>query len=207
MNPLAIASLVVTLMAGTAVLELQDAPKADAPKMRPPDPEHEWLQQLTGEWDAEVEAHMEPGKPPQKSKGTQSVRAVGGFWILSEINGICPAMDAPFTGLLTLGYDQDQKKFVGTWVDSMGSYLWKYEGTLDPARRRLTLTTEGPCPMAPDKRSRFREVIELTSKDHQVFTTSIQGEDGKWVTMMTCHSRRKPGSAAVRAPARGAGPR
>ncbi len=186
MNAFTTAGLIVTLLSGTAVLVTEDAPKP-----RPPAAEHEWLQHLVGEWDGEVEALL-PGQPPRRSKGTESVRAVGGFWILSEIQGTCPVMDVPFTSFLTLGYDQDRKTFVGTWVDSMSSHLWQYEGTLDPVRNTLTLETEGPCPMAPEKQSKYKEVIELRSKDHKVFTASILGEDGQWVTLMTCHSRRKP---------------
>jgi hypothetical protein len=186
MNAFAIAGLVGTLMAGTAVLET-----ADELKPRPPAKEHLWLQQLAGEWDTEVAAVVEPGQPPKRSKGTESIRAVGGFWVLSEIQGTCPVLNLPFTSFLTLGYDQEQGEFVGTWVDSMSSYLWKYEGTLDPARNALTLETEGPCPMAPEKHSKFREVIELENKDHKVFTMSIQGADGEWVTMLTCNSRRR----------------
>ena len=110
---------------------------------------------------------------------------------VTELKGTCPATNEPFNGLFTLGYDQDKKKFVGTWVDSMSSHLWKYEGTLDGSRKTLTLETEGPCPMAPEKRSKFRETIELKSKDHKVFSASIQDENGNWVPMMTCNSRRK----------------
>jgi len=185
MNAFAIAGL-GTLVAGLAVLGT-----GDELKVRPPAKEHHWLQQLTGEWDTEVEAVVEPGQLPKQSKGTESIRPVGGYWVLSEIQGTCPIKNTPFTSFLTLGYDQDQAEFVGTWVDSMSSYLWKYEGTLDPARNALTLETEGPCPMAPEKHSRFREVIELKDKDHKVLTMSIQGADGGWVTMVTCNSRRR----------------
>ena len=186
MNAFAISGLLVAVMASSAALGLREEPRAV-----PTTKEHQWLQQLAGEWDGEVEAQLQPGQPPEKSKGTETIRGVGEYWVLSQIEGICPVTDAPFAGVLTLGFDAERGKFVGTWVDSMSSYFWEYEGTLDPARNALTLETEGPCPMAPDKQSKFREVIEFKSKDHKVFTTSVQGENGEWVTMMTCNSRRK----------------
>ena len=185
MNASVIAGLVVTLVAGTAVIETRDELKLPLPVE-----EHQWLQQLAGEWDGEIEAQLEPGQPPRRSTATESVRLVGGFWVVTEMQGTCPVLGAPFTSSLTLGYDPDRDKFVGTWVDSMSSHLWRYEGTLDPARNVLTLETEGPCPLVPGKLSKFREVIELESKDHKVFTSSIQREDGQWVTLATCNSRR-----------------
>ncbi len=52
-----------------------------------PNREHQWLSQLVGEWTYEGEAMMEPGKPPVKFKGTESVRSVGGLWVLLEGRG------------------------------------------------------------------------------------------------------------------------
>jgi len=49
-----------------------------------PGPEHDWLQQLAGEWKMDMECPMEAGKPPMKSKGTVSIRSIGGFWIIAE---------------------------------------------------------------------------------------------------------------------------
>jgi Protein of unknown function (DUF1579) len=40
---------------------------------------HQWLQRLVGEWAYEVEA-KEPGKPPEKLEGSESVRSLGGIW-------------------------------------------------------------------------------------------------------------------------------
>ena len=73
----------------------------------------------------------------------------------------------------------------------MNNYLWKYEGTVNEEGKTLTLETEGPCPMKPGKLSKFKEVIEFKSKDHKVFTSSMQEDDGKWSTMMTIHYRKK----------------
>ena len=41
-----------------------------------PQKEHEWLQKLVGEWASEAEATMEPGQPPAKFTGTESVRSL-----------------------------------------------------------------------------------------------------------------------------------
>ena len=92
--------------------------------------------------------------------------------------------------ILTLGYDPQKSTYVGTWVDSMTSYIWTYQGSVDPSGKVLTLETEGPWPMKPGV-TKFKEVTEFKSKDYRVFTSSIQGDDGKWTKMVTVHSRRK----------------
>jgi hypothetical protein len=183
MKKIAITGFVGLLVAGAAVVQAEETPSLPGPAK-----EHEWLQQLVGEWDSESEMIMEPGAPPQKSKGTESVRAIGGFWVMAENKG--DVLGTPVTGILTLGYDAQKQKYVGTWVDSMTGYLWTYEGTLDEAGKVLTLETEGPN-FTGAGTARFKDVIEVKSKDHKVLTSSMQGEDGEWVTFMTAQYRRK----------------
>jgi hypothetical protein len=184
MRQFAIAGCVVTFLVGAAVLRAEEPPKMPAPQK-----EHEWLKQFVGEWESESEVTFEPGKPPVKCKGAETARMLGGFWVVGE--GKSEIMGMKFSSILTLGYDPDRKKYVGTWVDSMTSYLWKYEGTLDATGKILTLDTEGPSAMAPGKTSRYREVIEFKSKDERVFSSAIQGEDGKWTTFVTVNYKRK----------------
>lgn len=38
-----------------------------------PQQEHQWLDKLVGDWTYEIEATMEPGKPPQKLSATGKV--------------------------------------------------------------------------------------------------------------------------------------
>jgi hypothetical protein len=182
MKLLALSALVFVALATT------DIARAQAPQMPPPVKEHQWLQQFVGDWDSEAEIVMEPGKPPMKMKSKDVARMVGGFWVVIEGKG--EAMGAPFHSYLTLGYDSDKKKYVGTWIDSMTSILWKYEGTVDAAGKTLTLETEGPCHLNPGKLSKFREITEFKSNDHRVFTSNVLGADGKWTTLITVNSRR-----------------
>ena len=196
MKKLALAGVLVSTLAAAAVLTAaqQDAPSAppDAPgfpQLPMPSDEHAWLQQGVGEWDVEGEAFMGPDQPPMKCKGTESVRAIGPFWTVSENK--MKMMEQPMTGLLTLGYDPAKKKYVGTWVDSMTHHLWTYEGTVDKAGKALTLEAEGPSPVAPGTTTKFKEVLEFKSKDHKVFTSSMQMPDGNWVKIVTINSTRK----------------
>ncbi len=193
MKKVALSAVLLVMLTGAAVLTAEDAPPAAGaagfPQMPAATAEHKWLQQSVGEWDTEGEATMGPGQPAIKCKGTETVRAIGEFWTVSEPR--TTFMEMPMNGVMTLGYDPEKKKYVGTWIDSMTSYMWKYEGTVDAAGKVLTLDTEGPNPMTPGKSAKFREVLEFKNKDHKVFTSSMQGDDGKYVKFMTMNSRRK----------------
>ena len=184
MRKIAIASFMAAVLAMSAALVAQDAPGIPAPTK-----EHEWLHQLAGPWEADLEVWAGPGKPPLKLKSTENIRRIGGFWILSEGEVTPPGM--PFARALTLGYDPQKKKYAGTWVDSNSTHIGKYEGSMDAAGRTLTLEGEMPSPFDPARSVPVREVIELKSPDQKVATTSMQGEDGNWITLVTINARRK----------------
>jgi hypothetical protein len=154
-----------------------------------PQKEHQWLQRLVGEWTLAGEA-MEPGQPPAKYTGTESVRSLGGLWILAEGQGEIPGGGAA-TWIMTLGYDPQKKRYVGTWIGSMMTHLWVYDGELDPDGRVLTLDAEGPNMTAEGKMTKFKDVIEFKSDDHRVLTSHMLGDDGKWQQLMTATYRRK----------------
>ena len=154
-----------------------------------PQKEHQWLQRLVGEWTLEGEA-MEPGQPPAKYTGTESVRSLGGLWILAEGQGEIPDVGAA-TWIMTLGYDPQKKRYVGTWIGSMMTHLWVYNGELDPDGRVLTLDAEGPNMSAEGKMAKYRDVIEFKSDDHRVLTAWVLGDDGEWREFMTTHYRRR----------------
>ena len=154
-----------------------------------PQKEHRWLQKLVGDWTYEGEAIMEPGKPAEKFGGTESVRSVGDVWILAEGRGETPGGD-PATMLMTLGFDPQKKRFVGTWIGSMMTHLWVYDGGLDAYERVLTLESEGPSMAAEGQMGKYKDVIELKSDAHRVLTSHAFGPDGKWHQFMTAHYRR-----------------
>lgn len=153
-----------------------------------PGPQHEWLQKLVGEWTSEAEADMEPGKPKVKIVGTESVRSIGGLWILGEGHSSMPG-GGDGTMFLTLGFDP-AKGFVGTWIGSMMANLWIYSGELDPGGKKLYLNSEGPDFETPGKTRRYRETIELLSDDERTFSSAMLNGEGTWTTFMTARYRR-----------------
>ncbi len=177
---------IAALLAGATLYAVQEAPKQCALTQ---EKEHQWLQRFVGEWVSETEA-IAPGQPAFTTTGTETVRSIGGIWVIAENTSPTP-MGMPMTGLLTIGYNPQEKKFVGTWIDSMTSHLWTYEGSLDPAGRILTLEAEGPSFVDPAKTCRYRDAIELKSDDHKVLTSSVLGDDGEWQRFVTVNYRRK----------------
>ncbi len=163
-----------------------------APTPALPREEHRWLEQLVGEWTSEAQMTM-AGAPAEACQGSESVRSLGGLWILAEGQGEMPG-GGRAQMLLTLGYDPASKRYVGTWVGSMMTHLWVYDGELDASGKVLTLNSQGPD-MSPGaaagKLVRYRDVIEIKSADHRILTSHCQAEDGSWQHFMTAQYWRK----------------
>jgi hypothetical protein len=156
-----------------------------------PQQEHRWLERLVGDWTSEAECVMEPGKPPETFRSTERVRSLGGLWILGEGEGDMPG-GGRATTVLTLGYDPRTKRYVGTWIGSMMTHLWVYDGTMDAAGRVLTLAAEGPSMADPTRLAKYHDVITFESDDHRVLTSRVLDDNGKWQQFMTAHYRRQP---------------
>jgi len=151
--------------------------------------EHEWLQRLVGEWTSEMNCVMGPDQAPQSCRGTETVRSLGGLWTVGEGQGDGPD-GTPVTSLMTLGFDPAKGRFVGTFVASMMTMIWHYEGALDAGGTVLTLDTEGPVMTGEGGTAQYRDVIEFLSPDHRTLTSWVQGADGGWTEFMTAHYRR-----------------
>lgn len=166
-------------------------PEAHQPAQ--PQQEHRWLERMVGEWTYEGEAITKPGSPPERSSGVETVRSLGGLWIVAEGRGEMPGGGAATT-ILTLGYDPKKGHYVGTWIGSMMTNLWVYQGTLDREGTTLRLDTEGPDMSDPEgKLAKYRETITWEGDDHRVFTSHALGPDGQWHAFMTAHYHRKSG--------------
>ena len=152
--------------------------------------EHAWLQRIVGEWTGEGTAEMGPGQPTQTFNVEESVRPIGDVWIQGEGRGKMPD-GTPSTTLVTLGFDPDRKRFVGTFIGSMMTYLWIYDGELDRSERILTLNAEGPSMAGDGKMAKYQDIVEVKDENHRTLSSQILMPDGTWTKIMTAHYRRR----------------
>jgi Protein of unknown function (DUF1579) len=157
-----------------------------------PQKEHRWLESLVGEWTYETQACAAPGQSQtsEKATGSETVRSLGSLWVTGDGQG-----DMPGGGTakmqITLGYDPEKKKFVGTWIGSMMTHMFLYEGELDGSGKVLTLSTVGPSFAGDGKTAKYQDIITIKDADHRLLTSRVQGEDGKWTDFMTASYRRR----------------
>lgn len=148
----------------------------------------QWLARLAGEWTYEMEAEATPGEEPIRDSGPERVRALGS-WMLCEAEGRTPE-GVTATSLMTLGWDPERQRVVGTFISSMMTYLWLYDGQFDADGRVLTLEAEGPSYEVEGTTAKYRDTIEFTGDDHRVQTSSYLRPDGTWHSFMTMNFRR-----------------
>ena len=138
---------------------------------------HKLLASLAGTWSYTVKMWMnpDPNAKPQESKGTSVTKStMEGRFFVTEVTGKMEMpgpdgkmKDFTFKGMGTDGYDNVKKKFVGSWVDNMGTGIMMSEGDYDPATKTFTYTSEYEA--TPGMKQKIREVLKMTDKDHHVF--------------------------------------
>ena len=149
-----------------------------------PQQEHRWLEQLLGEWT--VTADMAPDGDPW----VERVRSLDGLWVVAEASGEMPGGGAATT-IMTLGYDPRRQCYVGSWVGSMMTHMWVYEGHLDDSGKVLTLDCEGEDYEQPGRTARYQDIITLKGTDHRLLTARMQAADGSWKQVMQAEYRRR----------------
>lgn len=154
-----------------------------------PQEEHKWLERLVGEWTFEGECVMGPDQPPFKSTGVEVVRSIGGLWTVGEGRNQSPTGEEGLA-IMTLGYDPVRGRYIGTFIASMMTHLWVYEGSLDASGKILTLDTTGPK-FDQQGMAQYQDIIELVDDNHRTLSSQVLGDDGQWNHFMTGHYRRR----------------
>lgn len=184
-------SLALTALAGVRVFGQESYPYREVTK------EHQWLMQLTGEWTTSVYANENTTitsadgvveEPPPRFPGTESVRALGPYWVIAD--GKIDQPDLPIRYVLTLGYDPIKKKFVGTSISSVESLCATLEGTLDESGKVLTLEGTVPYAVEPSTTAMLRLVITLKSPRERIRTSAYKSGDA-WKTLYTMEYTKK----------------
>lgn len=139
------------------------------PCMPEPTDEHRLLQRNVGVWDVAGKIWMFPDQPPIEFTATDTVTAVGPFWIAAHFDSRLPTGEPGFSGVAQSGFDPAKGRFVSTWIGTIQPAMDLFEGTYDPAARVLRMESVGAGggPYGPS--TRFRSEEESISADERVF--------------------------------------
>ena len=150
-------------------------------------PEHKQLQEMAGSWDCECRNYEGPGEP-QKWKATAEIKSIlGGRYQQQEFSGTMPG-NIPYSGQGLWGYDNAQQKYVGTWIDSMGTGILHTTGTRDEKTGTATETGVSHTPLGE---MQFKMVTEFKSQDEFLFTMSMVLPQGEQKMMEITYRRKK----------------
>lgn len=158
---------------------------------------HKLLAGFVGNWTYTVKMWMAPGAPPNESKGTAVCKSLmDGRYFVTENTGTfkMPGPDGKpkemnFKGIATDGYDNVKKKFVNSWIDSMGTGIYPSEGTYDAATKTFTYISE--MEMMPGTKVKGRQVIKDTDANHRTFEFFEDRGSGEMKTMEINFTRKK----------------
>jgi hypothetical protein len=139
-----------------------------------PTAEHKILAADEGTWDAAIKSYPNgPDSEPMVSKGVEiNTVLAGGLWVASTFRADFGGMT--FEGRGQYGYDPAQKKYVGTWIDSMSPALSVLEGSYDAKTKTLTYTGDGVCPKDGSKLAQ-RMVTTTKADGSREFTLYMTG--------------------------------
>jgi len=139
-----------------------------------PGPNHKLLANGVGTWTYAIKMWMspDPSAPPSESSGTTVTKEVmGGRYFISEHKGKMQMpgpdgklVDMDFNGIATDAYDNVKKKFLSSWIDNMGTGIVISEGTYDASTKTFTYHAE--FEMMPGMKTKVRQVLKITDKDH-----------------------------------------
>jgi hypothetical protein len=158
---------------------------------------HKVLASTAGTYSYVVKMWMDPKGQPTESKGTATRNSImDGRYVTGEYSGTfkMPGADGKmkdmnFKGMSLDAYDNVKKKFVSSWIDNMGTGIMMLDGTYDTATR--TFTYAGDYEMMPGMKSKVREVIKLTDKDHMTLEYYEDRGQGETKSMEINYTRKK----------------
>ena len=181
-------STICLVMSFAAYSQTEEDMKAWEAYMTPTEM-HKWLATLDGEWDADITMWMDPSQPPTKSKGTTTNKMImDGRYQHSENNGEFAGM--PFYGQSIVAFDNAKKKFISTWIDTMGTGVMILEGTYDSKTKTMSLSGTMVDPISGADMN-VKEVITYISEDTHKFEMFIVIGDTKMKSMEIIYNRKK----------------
>ncbi len=158
-------------------------------KLATPGEPHKLFATLAGSWTTTTKEWMEPGKPPTESTGTADMKMLlDGRFLYQEFTS--QMMGQPFSGIGIDGYDNLRKKYVTTWMDTMGTGFFTMEGTASGDGKTITLKGQHDEPGGG--KMTHRAVWKIVDGNTQTFDMYGTHKHSKEMKMLEITYTRKP---------------
>jgi hypothetical protein len=158
-------------------------------KLATPGEPHKLLASLAGSWTTKTKEWMEPGKPPVESTGSAEMKMLlDGRFLQQEYSG--QMIGQPFSGLEIIGYDNLLKRYVTSWMSTMGTGTFIMEGTASADGKTITL--KGKHAEPGGGHMAHRAVWTIVDNNTQTFDMFGTHHGGKEMKIMEIIYTRKP---------------
>jgi hypothetical protein len=93
-------------------------------------------------------------------------------------------MGSPFTGINVIGYDNHTRKYVSTWVDSMGTGIYFFQGTAGADGKTITQECRYDDPIkGPMKWRSVTRIVDDNTLVYEAYGTDKRGKEEKMAEM------------------------
>lgn len=148
---------------------------------------HKVLEKFAGDWNTKATFWMKPGAEPMVSTGKSLNKLIfGGRFLEQRFTG--DMMGMAFEGIGYTGYDNLKEKFIGAWMDNMGTGIMSSIGSGDKADP-WTMTAVYDDPMTK-KPVEYTTKVKVIDDDHHIFEMWGPDKDGKLFKNMEIHYTR-----------------
>ncbi len=193
---LTLTGLCIVLMAAVAIATDKKAEQPMDPqammdlyaKLAQPGEPHKRFASLAGSWTTKTREWMEPDKPPMESTGTVEMKMLlNGRFLQQEFTG--DMMGQPYSGIGISAYDNILKRYVSTWIDTMGTGIFIMEGIASADGKTITLKGRHAEPGGGTMT--HRAVWNIVDNNTQIFDMYGTHHGGKETKMMEITYTRK----------------
>jgi hypothetical protein len=193
---LTLMSLCIMLAASVAMAKGKKTEKSMDPqammevytKLAAPGEQHKQLASLAGSWTTKTKEWMEPNKPPVESTGSAEMKILlDGRFLQQELTG--QMMGQPFSGIEITTYDNLLKRYVTSWMSTMGTGIFTMEGTASTDGKTITLKGQHAEPGGGDMK--HRAIWKIVDSNTQTFDMyGAHPGEKEWKMMEMTYTRK-----------------
>jgi hypothetical protein len=112
----------------------------------------------------------------------------GGRYLQQEYTG--EMMGHEFTGINLVGYDNHTKKYVSTWIDSMSTGIYYFQGTASADGKTITQESSYDDPIkGPTSWRSVTRIVDDNTLEYEMYLTPKGGKEYKMSQMTVTRKR------------------